>query len=122
MVTGFDSRRSTAAFGAAVLILIGSGCATKKHVRQVVGPVEARVSQTEKTNAQQQAAIGELGNSVARADERAMDADKKAQAVAIQLNVPIQRLSRRVRRRRAHAHVLTRATESLKARGRDLVS
>lgn len=80
MVTGFDSRRSTAAFGAAVLILIGSGCATKKHVRQVVGPVEARVSQTEKTNAQQQAAIGELGNSVARADERAMDADKKAQA------------------------------------------
>jgi len=80
MVTGFDARRSTAAFGAAVLILIGSGCATKKHVRQVVGPVEARVSQTEKRNAEQQAAIGELGNSVARADERAMDADKKAQA------------------------------------------
>jgi outer membrane protein OmpA-like peptidoglycan-associated protein len=79
-MTGFDGRRSTAAFGAAVLMLIGSGCATKKHVRQVVGPVEARVSQTERTNQQQQAAIGELNNSVARADERAQDADKKAQA------------------------------------------
>jgi len=79
-MTGFDSRKSTAAFGAAVLIFLGTGCATKKHVRQVVGPVEARVSQTEKRNTEQQAAIGELGNSVARADERAMDADKKAQA------------------------------------------
>jgi len=79
-MTGFDARRSTAAFGAAVLMLIGSGCATKKHVRQVVGPVEARVSQAEKTNTQQQAAIGELGNSVARADEHAQEADKKAQA------------------------------------------
>jgi outer membrane protein OmpA-like peptidoglycan-associated protein len=79
-MTGFDARRSTAAFGAAVLMLIGSGCATKKHVRQVVGPVEARVSQAERTNQQQQAAIGELGNSVARADEHAQDADKKAQA------------------------------------------
>jgi len=79
-MTGFDARKSTAAFGAAVLMLIGSGCATKKHVRQVVGPVEARVSSTERTNQQQQAAIGELGNSVARADEHAQDADKKAQA------------------------------------------
>jgi outer membrane protein OmpA-like peptidoglycan-associated protein len=70
--------RSTATFGAAVLMLIGTGCATKKHVRQTVGPVEARVGQAEKRNAEQQAAIGELGNSVSRADERAMDADRKA--------------------------------------------
>lgn len=70
--------RSTAMFSAAVIMLIGTGCATKKHVRQVVGPVEARVNQTEKRNAEQQAAIGELGNSVSRADERAMDAERKA--------------------------------------------
>ena len=70
--------RPTAMFSAAVIMLIGTGCATKKHVRQTVGPVEARVSQAERRNAEQQAAIGELGNSVSRADERAMDADRKA--------------------------------------------
>lgn len=70
--------RPAAMFGAAVIMLVGTGCATKKHVRQVVGPVEARVNQTEQRNAEQQAAIGELGNSVSRADERAMDAERKA--------------------------------------------
>ena len=70
--------RSTAMFSAAVIMLIGTGCATKKHVRQTVGPVEARVSQAERRNAEQQSAIGELGNSVSRADERAMDAERKA--------------------------------------------
>jgi OmpA-OmpF porin, OOP family len=75
--------RSAATFGAAAIMLIGTtGCATKKHVRQVVGPVEARVGQAEKRNAEQQAAIGELGNSVSRADERAMDADRKAREAA----------------------------------------
>jgi outer membrane protein OmpA-like peptidoglycan-associated protein len=76
-MTTFNAR-STAMFSAAVLMLIATGCATKKHVREVVGPVEARVSQAEKKNVEQQAAIGELGNSVSRADERAMDADRKA--------------------------------------------
>jgi len=61
-------------------MLIGSGCATKKHVRGVVGPVEARVSQTERKNTEQQAAIGELNNSVSRADERAQEAGQAAQA------------------------------------------
>jgi outer membrane protein OmpA-like peptidoglycan-associated protein len=70
--------RSTAMFSVAAIMLIGTGCATKKHVRQTVGPVEARVTQAERRNAEQQAAIGELGNSVSRADERAMDADRKA--------------------------------------------
>jgi len=77
-MTRFDLRKSSATFGAAALILFGSACATKKHVRQVVGPVEARVTGAEQTNRQQQAAIGELNNSVARADERAQEADQKA--------------------------------------------
>jgi len=70
--------RSTATLGAAALLLVGTGCATKKHVRNTVGPVEARVTQAERRNVEQQAAIGELENSVSRADERAMDADRKA--------------------------------------------
>ncbi|MBC7926067.1 MAG: OmpA family protein [Bryobacteraceae bacterium] len=79
-MTGFDARKTTVAFGAAAFIFFGTGCATKKHVRQVVGPVEARVSQSERRNQEQQAAIGELNNSVTRADERAQDADSKATA------------------------------------------
>jgi outer membrane protein OmpA-like peptidoglycan-associated protein len=63
-----------------MLTLLGTGCATKKHVRQTVGPVEARVSQAEQRNVEQQAAIGELENSVSRADERAMDAERKARS------------------------------------------
>src|SRR3954471_4446422 len=77
-MSSIDLKKSTAAFGAAALIMFGSACATKKHVRQVVGPVEARVTDAEKTNRQQQAAIGELNNSVARADEHAQDAEQKA--------------------------------------------
>jgi len=77
-MTSFDVRRSTATFGAAALILFGSACATKKHVRQTVGPVEARVTDAERRNQEQQAALGELNNSVARADERAQDAEQKA--------------------------------------------
>jgi outer membrane protein OmpA-like peptidoglycan-associated protein len=81
-MTAFIAGRSTAMFGAAVLLLVGTGtgCATKKHVRQVVGPVEARVSSAEKKSAEQQAAIGELETGVSRADERAMDAERKAVA------------------------------------------
>jgi outer membrane protein OmpA-like peptidoglycan-associated protein len=72
--------RPAAMFGAAALILIGSGCATKKHVRQVVAPVEARVGAEDKKSADQASAIGELENNVSRVDERAMEADKKAAA------------------------------------------
>jgi len=118
-MTGFDTRRSTAAFGAAVLILIGSGCATKKHVRQVVGPVEARVSQTEKRNTEQQAAIGELNNSVARADEKAMDADKKAQAAgdaAQRANASAQQAGQAAQSARTRADEGVTLAESTRAR------
>lgn len=72
--------RTVATLGAAIVMLVGTGCATKKHVRNTVGPVEARVSQAEKRNQEQQAALGQLENSVSRADERAMDAERKASA------------------------------------------
>jgi outer membrane protein OmpA-like peptidoglycan-associated protein len=65
---------------AAILMLIGTGCATKKHVAQQIAPVEARVSASEKKATEQQAAIGELETGLSRADERAMDAEKKAVA------------------------------------------
>ena len=67
-------------FGAAVLALVSTGCATKKHVRQVVGPVETRVGSVEKRSAEQAAALGDVENNVSRVDERAMEADRKAGA------------------------------------------
>ena len=65
---------------AALLVLGSTGCATKKHVRNTVGPVEARVSSAEERNRQQQAALGELENGLSRTDERAQDAERKAMA------------------------------------------
>lgn len=79
-MTALFAGRSTAMFSAALLMFVGTGCATKKHVRGVVAPVEARVSAAEKRAAEQQAAIGELETGVSRADERAMDAERKASA------------------------------------------
>jgi hypothetical protein len=80
-MTALKLGNTTVALGAAALIVFGTtGCATKKHVRQVVAPVEARVSANEKKTADHASAIGELENGVSRADERAMDAERKATA------------------------------------------
>jgi outer membrane protein OmpA-like peptidoglycan-associated protein len=64
--------------GTALLLLAGTGCATKKHVQGVIAPVESRVGAVEKRTAEQAAALGEVENNVSRVDERAMEADKKA--------------------------------------------
>ncbi|HYO82967.1 MAG TPA: OmpA family protein [Bryobacteraceae bacterium] len=79
----FNHGRTTAALilpAAAFMVIGTTGCATKKHVRQTVAPVEARVSSAEKRNQEQQAALGELENGLSRTDERAMDAERKASA------------------------------------------
>jgi len=75
-----NTPRPAMLFGAAVLAVLSTGCATKKHVRQAVGPVEARVGSVEKRSAEQAAAIGDVENNVSRVDERAMEADRKAAA------------------------------------------
>lgn len=64
----------------ALMGLVGTGCATKKYVRQQVDPVTGRVVDVEKKNADQQTQIGQLETGVSQADERAQDADKKATA------------------------------------------
>lgn len=79
-MTGLIMGKTTVSLGAATLLLFATGCATKKHVRGVVAPVEARVSANEKKTTDHASAIGELENSVSRADEKAMDADRKAVA------------------------------------------
>lgn len=64
--------------GALATVLITSGCATKKHVRNTVAPLEQRIGTLENKGKQHEASIAELERGVSRADERAQGADKRA--------------------------------------------
>jgi outer membrane protein OmpA-like peptidoglycan-associated protein len=72
-----------------VLALVSVGCATKKHVREAIAPVQNQVNQTqsqvstlEKQTGENKQAIGDLDRQVATADEKAVDAGKRAAAAA----------------------------------------
>src|SRR5580698_4721189 len=84
-------RYTLAALG--VLGMLSVGCATKKHVREAIAPVQNQVNQTQAqvTTLQQTTdankkqtdqAIGDLDRQVATADEKATDAGKKAAEAA----------------------------------------
>jgi outer membrane protein OmpA-like peptidoglycan-associated protein len=82
--------RNTPALSAlAVLSVLGAGCATKKHVREAIAPVQNQVNQTQsqvsdlqKQSADHKQAIGDLDRQVATADEKAVDAGKRAAEAA----------------------------------------
>lgn len=73
----------SAVLGCTILV-IGTGCATKKHVRGVVAPLEGRIGQVEKQSADHTSTIGDLERGVSKVDEKAMDADRKAVAAGQQ--------------------------------------
>ena len=65
--------------GAALAITVSSwGCATKKHVREAIAPVQGQVDQVQKQTAENKTSIGDLDRQVATADEKASDAGKRA--------------------------------------------
>jgi outer membrane protein OmpA-like peptidoglycan-associated protein len=80
----------------AALVFSTVGCATKKHVREAIAPVQNQVNQTQsqlnqtqgqvtslqKQTDEQKQAIGDLDRQVATADEKATDAAKKAAEAA----------------------------------------
>lgn len=67
------------AMGAVLAMIVTSwGCATKKHVREAIAPVQDQVGQVQKQTAENKTAIGDLDRSVATADEKATDAGKRA--------------------------------------------
>jgi len=83
--------RNTPAFLGAltVLSLVTVGCATKKHVREAIAPVQNQVNQTqtqvstlEKQTAENKQSIGDLDRQVATADEKAVEAGKRASEAA----------------------------------------
>src|SRR5450755_1645742 len=83
--------RNTPAFLGAfvVLSLTGVGCATKKHVREAIAPVQDQANKTEthvsalqKQTDENKQSIGDLDRQVETADEKAVDAGKKAAEAA----------------------------------------
>jgi OOP family OmpA-OmpF porin len=73
----------------AALSLASAGCATKKHVREAIAPVQNQVNQTQtqvtslqKQTDDQKQAIGDLDRQVATADEKAVEAGRKAAEAA----------------------------------------
>src|ERR1700674_3885144 len=76
-----------------VLSLATVGCATKKHVREAIAPVQNQVNQTQsqvtalegtvkEQGDETMQAIGDLDRQVATADEKATDAGRKAAEAA----------------------------------------
>jgi outer membrane protein OmpA-like peptidoglycan-associated protein len=74
--------RAQAVLAIATMSLGAWGCATKKHVREAIAPVQQQVNQVQKDTAANKAAIGDLDRSVASADEKATDAGRRAQEAA----------------------------------------
>ncbi len=73
------TRKVTVVLSAVVAsALISGGCATKKHVREAIAPVQTQVSDVDKRVKENKASIGDLDRSVATADEKATDAGKRA--------------------------------------------
>jgi outer membrane protein OmpA-like peptidoglycan-associated protein len=74
--------KAQAVLAVATLSLGTWGCATKKHVREAIAPVQQQVNQVQKDTATNKTAIGDLDRQVASADEKAQDAGRRAQDAA----------------------------------------
>lgn len=68
--------------GVAALSLLTGACATKKHVREQIAPVQQQVGEVQKKTQENTASIGDLDRNVARVNEATMEADRKAGAAA----------------------------------------
>lgn len=66
--------------GVAAVSLFTGACATKKHVREAIAPVQTQVNDVQKKTAENTTAIGDLDRNVAKVDEKTMEADRKATA------------------------------------------
>jgi OmpA-OmpF porin, OOP family len=60
------------------LLLLGTGCATKRHVKAAIAPVEQRVGEVEKRAGQNEADIDAVEKQTSAAAEAAAGADKEA--------------------------------------------
>lgn len=83
-------RNYPASLGVLIMVsLVSVGCATKKHVREAIAPVQdqanktqAQVNTLQKQTDDNKQSIGDLDRQVATADEKAVEAGKRAQEAA----------------------------------------
>jgi len=68
--------------GVMALSMFTGACATKKHVREQIAPVQQQVSDVQKTATEHTTHLGDLDRNVAKVNEAAMEADRKAGAAA----------------------------------------
>lgn len=61
-----------------VAALVSGGCATKKHVREAIAPVQQQVDDVKKQQGEHTTHLGDLDRQVSTADEKAIDAGKRA--------------------------------------------
>lgn len=91
--------RAQAVLATVATLSLGTwGCATKKHVREAIAPVQQQVNQVQKDTASNKTAIGDLDRNVASVDEKAQDAGRKAADAAnaaAQANTAAQQASSR---------------------------
>lgn len=83
-ITGARGRRgfATGAVLAAVLAIGGTGCATKKYVRNRVDPVQSKVDNIDTQVQDHSKNIDELEKNASKMDERIGTVDQRAQAAA----------------------------------------
>jgi len=75
--------RAQAVFAAVATLSLGTwGCATKKHVREAIAPVQQQVNQVQKDTSANKTAIGDLDRNVASVDEKAQEAGRRAREAA----------------------------------------
>ncbi len=75
--------KAQAVFAAVATLSLGTwGCATKKHVREAIAPVQQQVNQVQKDTSSNKTAIGDLDRTVAGVDEKAQDAGRRAREAA----------------------------------------
>jgi len=60
--------------------LLGAGCATKKYVREAIAPVQNQTNEVQKQTQENRQAIGDLDRQVSIADEKAVEAGRRADA------------------------------------------
>jgi outer membrane protein OmpA-like peptidoglycan-associated protein len=84
-----NTRTLAVAAAIAAISLATVGCATKKHVREAIAPVQNQVNDvqkqgqdTQKQTQENRQSIGDLDRQVASTDEKATDAGKRANAAA----------------------------------------
>lgn len=68
------------AISAALVSILAFGCATKKHVRNTVDPIDRRVGEMEAKSKKTDTAVSDLERGLALTDERARGTDSRATA------------------------------------------